>query len=352
MSKPELPECGIYFGLPETEYHAAPALSASGIKRLCVSPMDFWCRSWLAPTPAGDDDDTEAKALGRAYDRRITEGREAFYRTYAQALDIADHPGALRTADEIKAALREAGQKLTGAKAELVERLLSVHPDAEMWDDLVAEHAAAHAGMTLLSAGLIGRIEFAAAMIESHPDLKKCFSGGHPQVSIFWEADDDGTPMKARLDYLKTRAFVDLKTFSNPLGKPFDRAATTAMASYKYHVQAAVYWEGIDHARRLLRAYGPEVAHGDVDHEWLEAFADADAMSAFFVFQQTGLAPVARGYEFPRGLVADCGRVVVTEARRKFNACMEHYAPGEPWIDPQPIRAFADEEFPVWMTTE
>ena len=33
---------GFYFDLPEDDYHAIPALSASGIKNLLISNPDFW----------------------------------------------------------------------------------------------------------------------------------------------------------------------------------------------------------------------------------------------------------------------------------------------------------------------
>ena len=35
---------GIYFGLPEEEYHADRSLSASGIKDIHVTPLTFWLR--------------------------------------------------------------------------------------------------------------------------------------------------------------------------------------------------------------------------------------------------------------------------------------------------------------------
>jgi hypothetical protein len=34
-------EPGIYFGMPEDEYHSIPAVSASGIKRIAITSMDF-----------------------------------------------------------------------------------------------------------------------------------------------------------------------------------------------------------------------------------------------------------------------------------------------------------------------
>ena len=40
---------GIYFGMPDSEYHADPSLSNSGIKSLLVSALDFWTESPINP---------------------------------------------------------------------------------------------------------------------------------------------------------------------------------------------------------------------------------------------------------------------------------------------------------------
>ena len=96
---------GIHFGLPESDYHAVPALSNSGIKWLMVSPMDFWARSWM--NEKYEHETTSFMDIGTAYHARIVEGREAFYARYAAALDPADHPDVPRTQDELKDLCRE-----------------------------------------------------------------------------------------------------------------------------------------------------------------------------------------------------------------------------------------------------
>lgn len=338
----ELPKPGIYFGMPEDQYHAAPALSNSGIKSLLVSSMDFWARSWMAPLPVKKESDF--MELGKAYDCRIIDGKDAFYQRYAAALDPDGYPDALRTMDEIKAALPE-GVKAGKGKQETIQRLLFANPDAQIWDHLVLSHALENRGKTLLTGETIARIEIAAAMIEKNPVLCKAFTGGYPQVSIFWTDPETGVPMKSRLDYLKVRAIVDLKTFGNQREKPIDRAVTYSMAERRYHIQVAVYQEAVTFAKKLP-------AFGDVDADWLFQFQRADPPEFLFVFQQTGPAPLARGYVFPRGLVFDCGKIVVQQAKERFRDCMEKYGADTPWIDDAPIRTFDDSEFPVFMTAE
>lgn len=340
---------GVYFDLPEDDYHALPRLSASGIKDLQVSIEDFWARSWMNPRRHESDTDTIAKTMGRAYHKRILEGRAAFQAAYAARLDPADHPDALRTVEDIKARLAKHHEKLSGAKPALIERLKAVEPDAVILDDLISDHGRRNAGKTLLAADLIERIELEAAFIERHPHLRKAFTGGRAEVTILWTERDRErgrpVPMKARLDYLKAKATVDLKTFSNPLGKPLERAIYGAMASGRYHIQAAVY----DRARAALAHLVPAGrVRGDHDADWLHRCAAVREPVFLFVFQQTGGAPVARGFTLPRSMAWQSGVVAMEQAIDTFARC-RHAFGDDPWVDPVPLESFDDNGFPIFM---
>lgn len=341
-------EPGVYFGLPEDEYHAHPALSASGIKNLMVSPLDFWARSWMNPYPR-EDSDSFAMKLGTAFHRRILEGREAFYRDYGPTCDPSDYPTALKTNDDLKARLEGCGLKATAKdkKSDLIAKLEAADPSAVIWESILAAHAERYGGRILLPSGIIASIETSAAMIEKHPQLCKCFTGGYPEVSVIWTDAETNVPMKARLDYLKVLAIADLKTFSNPLMKPVDRAIAGAMASGKYHVQTAVYFQAAEKAAEHIKAGR---VFGDADKDWLARFAAADhAQRQFvFVFQQTGIAPVARGKVLPKGLVYECGVIAMRDAQFKFAEYLENFGES-PWVEATEIQPFDDAEFPSYM---
>ena len=345
MSEPTVAElCGVHFGMDDEAYFRIPALSASGVKRMLISSMDFWSDSWMnADRPA--DDDTVFKALGRAYDIRITKGRDAFNSMYAPALDKADHPDALVTVDDIKAVLKEAGVSCAGNKPELIDRLREVRPSMEVWDALKADHAAMHAGKELLPFSTIQRIETAAKMIDLDPHLRLCFQGGYSQVVVVWTDRETGVPMKCKFDYLKPRAIVDLKTFSNPMGKSIERAIYSAMANQKYHIQAANYSDGAAWAAAHIKAGR---VFGSANEAWLSKFAEADERQFVFVFQQTGAAPVTRGYVLRDGSTMATGRATIRMACDRFNACLEKYGT-DPWLDIQPIETFDDQMFSPWM---
>ncbi len=338
---------GIAFDMPEDEYHAVPALSYSGIRNLLISPLDFYLRCrWL--NPDFRDEPTDAMSLGKAYHCRIVEGREAFDRRYAAALDPADFPRALRTLEDIRAALPEEGSK-GGTKTALIARLFEHRPDAMVWDTLVAAHEALNADKILLPPAVVRKIELAAAMIEKHPYLGGSFSDGLPEVSVFWTDPELGLPMKMRCDYLKATEIVELKTFGNPFNKSIDRAVTSAMAAGRYHVQAMVYQEGIGAAKAMIRQRGRKGVRGEIDRCWLARFAATEAHSFLFIFQSNGLAPVARGYRYPAGLNQEAAKLTISLAKRSFAEHRDRFGKGL-WLDVEPIRDFDDAEFPLWMT--
>lgn len=325
VDDPLVHDAGVFFGLPDEEYHAALALSATGIKSLRVSTLDWWMRSPLNPEPH-EEPSTIQQAIGTASHKRILEGSEAFYEQYAPTLERDAYPDALETNEDLMLAIIGAGgpkPRSTMRKAELIDMLRSFVPDALIWQDLQSEHGQRNAGKTLLRQEQINQIEIAAAMIERHPDLGRAFRDGAPEVSIFWTDEATGVPCKARLDYLKPRLIVDLKTFSNPYGMSIDKAIARAMANYRYHVQAAWYLEAA------------KVYEGNKEF--------------LFVFQQQGIAPVARGKLFGPGLVLDIANQEIEQAKLTWARCWEHFGPDEPWLDTTGITQFADEDFPAYI---
>lgn len=342
-------EDGVYFGLDEDAYHRAFALSSHGIKNLRQSTLDFWVRSPLNPNADQLETDTEAWKIGRAYDARIVEGRAALDLRFATALDKDDYPTALRTNDELIKAISSAGGPARGMKGkrkdELIAILAQYDPPALIWDTLIRGHQEEHAGKLLLPRAVMDRIEVAAKMIEAHPQLCKAFAGGAPQVSIFWEDEETGVPCKARLDYLKPRAIVDLKSFENSIGLPIRKAIARQVANYRYHIQAAFYLEAATQCQRLI-----EVGKffGATDPSFIEALEDAHQKTFLFVFQQKGPAPVARGMVMPTGLTLDLARMEIEQAKYAFARCWQTWGI-DPWVDIADIDTFDTTEFPAYI---
>lgn len=346
---------GIYFGLPEDDYHALPRLSASGIKNLLVSPMDFWARSWLNPNAKSEDDEPEWATKGRAYHCRICEGRDAFRERYVVELDPFDFAGLLRTADDLKSKCREMELKVSGTKDELIERLLAAGCQSPIWDVLVDEHKQENAGKTFIPKDWLYDIELAAACIEKHPTLSKCFTGGYAEVAVLWHAEverNDGSgelfkvPMKMKADYLKAAAIVDLKSFANKMMKPLDRAVYYDMASHRYHIQTSVYYAGMDAAKSLP----VNVVSGPAPSQaWIDAMRKHDK-TFLFVYQQKGVAPVASGYVMQSNLgLISVGQAQVREAQQTFHDCLNHFG-SSPWIMDRALQQVGDNDIPQFAT--
>ena len=409
--QPAFPSPGLYLDMPESDYHAINACSASLLKSMTVSPMLAWATSPL--NPEREDDDTFAKALGRAYHARICEGRDAYLERFAVDLEPADFAGQplLTSTDEIKAAIsrftelapvkpvgkskqdfidqlqeldpsypvpgtvpeikaaiatfeREQAVKpiarvpatlddgteylRPATKDDLAEQLLALDPEALIWDKVFAANRRAHEGKAYLAPRDARRIEIAARMIESDPEVAKAFTGGQAEASLFWFDPATGAPCKARVDYLKMNAYVDLKTFGLKSERPVERAIDYEIASRKHYIAVCHYGDGIAEVRDLIRKRGEEVIYGG-DKEWVLKWAKSDSAEALFVFQASGPAPITRGRILGKGTVHTVTHSKVRSLREQYVACVQNFGT-LPWVDAAPIRHTNDEDVPLFGT--
>lgn len=344
---------GIHFNMPEAEYHSVPALGASALKDLLVSPLTYWMNSPL--NPYREENDTEAKDKGSAFHKRILEGAEEFAKHYAVKPVKEDYPEALDGAAALKDRCAELGLKKGGTIAELCARIKEADPDAVLWPEIVAQWQAENEGKIPVSVKDWVEIERHAKIAEAHEGTMNAFRGGQPEVSLFW-TDEAGIPCKARVDYLKVRAAVDLKSFSNPFGMPVDQAVGKAVANYGYHVQAVHYMTGLETVKRMLLA-DPSLARGEIPSaDWLNAFLAPGPHRFFFVFLETGAVPNTRIREFrasagnggERNAYWIAAEMRIAKAKEIYTACMTEYGPDKPWVDPQPSRPLEDTDLPLW----
>jgi len=314
---------GIYFEMPFEEYRAALALSAHGIVQLRSSPLNWWVHSPLNPELV--EEETDAKIIGKAYHTHIIEGASVFRDRYAMELRKKDWPNALITKEMLAAHIigRGGTVRSSATKADLIGECLRLDATAQIWDRIEEDHARRHEGKIFLSPSLYTDIEIASAIIQNHRQLRKAFTGGQPEVSIFWFDPATGVPCKARIDYLKPRAIVDLKTFVSRDMNP-DKAIARAVATYKYHIQAAFYLRAMRHVQPKM------------DRTFL------------FVFQDKGKAPIVRGKVMAPGIALDIGHAAIEEALEKWKRCWSQWRE-DPWNEITDITTFEDNEFPVWM---
>lgn len=302
---PPVIDIGVHFSMPEEVYHSAAALGSGDMKRAFTDCASYWFESPLNPMREQDDPATPAQIFGRAVHTNVLEGRAKFERLYAPT----EHPG--------------------NVKAGKIER----------------EEIAA-AGKTPLKRADFDRIQQAAAMIRGNPHLAEAFVGGQPEVSVFWTAN--GVPKKARFDYLKKRAIVDLKSLRNSRAIPFHEACKRAIAEWRYHYQAAHYLEGREAMRRLI-GEGKVFGGADIDPDFMFDVARNAEYAFVFVFFQAEGAPLSAGYSIsPGNPILDIARSSLAIAEDNYRKCVERFGLDTPWITAEPIAELFVDDLPPW----
>lgn len=386
------PEPGIYFDMPDHVYFAIPALSQSGIKKLAASSMIFWAACDWMNANRTEREEREHHVFGHAYHCRLLEGSSVFAQRYAAGPDKRQHEGLLESTAEIKHAITKcevrdiAGTRLAikpvttveeddgkggvlkrpAKKEDWIKQLLELDPDAPIWSAIEERYRAEHAGKTFIDHFTMARIEIAAAMIERDPGIAPLMRGGQSEVSLFWYCPKTGVPMKARVDKMKVRRMVDLKTIGNQRERAIETAIRFEIGGYKYTLQPSVYFEGAAEVRKIVRKRGPAAVHvwdngdrttsGFVDRrEECVAFAQKWASHLepdewTWVFQQKGDAPITRAVHYLRGgavnMVTDD---IVSMAKKRFIECARTFGT-DPWLDIAPPYTLADEDIPLSAT--
>jgi hypothetical protein len=392
---PELPPPGIYFGMPEELYHALPALSSHGIRKLAGSPMLYWASSTFLSDIARKRREERLKkaeekqhyTIGRAYHCRIMEGAEEFARRFAVDLSPEDCEGALDHTDEIKAAIGRFQCESTlkkdppgtmvpvkpwskvpdtmpdgdeeflraAVKADWIKQLQQLDPSAKILDVLRRQHREKNGGKMFISREAFEQIEIAARMVEHDPEVRHAFKDGYPEVVLIWNCARTGVPMKARVDYLKLKAIVDLKSIGNQRERSLEQAIRYEIAGYHYNVQPSVYVEGVEAVRELIRERKEQAIHRhyageEAEHEWALKWAAQSETEWLWVFQQKGDAPVTRGVFYPlSGTTRMLTDDIVLREKRRFRQFSETFGT-DPWLDVRPIYDLADEDLPPSAT--
>jgi len=192
---------GLVTGMPEAAYHAHPALSVSGAKKLlppyCPAIYKYERDNGQPPKAAFD--------FGHAAHSLVL--------GVGEPVVVVDAPNWMtKAAKEQRDVARAAGQ---------------VPVLAAEWK----------------------QIEGMAAAIKAHPIASALLDPQHgtPEVSLFWDDEQHGIQRRGRLDWLPDatdgrRLVADFKT----CGSAEPGAIRKAVANYGYHQQAAWYLDGLE----------------------------------------------------------------------------------------------------------
>ncbi|QEL18738.1 Exodeoxyribonuclease 8 [Limnoglobus roseus] len=346
-------EPGIYFDMDEEFYHAAEGLSCSGIKHLTVSKLNYWHRN-LNPDREPEDD-TGARRFGKAVHALALEP-ERFARSFAPKLSPEDFPGALVTVDDMKAfldlnKLPKSGKK----KSDLVDRIVASGLPSVIWDQELAKYAAMNEGKTFLGADEGKRIAAAAAVLAADPYASAALTGGMPEVSFFVRDPETGVMLKSRMDYVRPRSTIDIKTFSNSRGKPVEKAIFEAIFYEGYHLQCVFYNQVRELARQQL-ASGEIQTFGSVSEQWLEEFTQTQEHGFVLVFIESSppfdlrmvLMKEAEAPGADLNVFWSSAHMRISDMKHLYAECLVKYGDA-PWRDRPPPHILEDTDLPMLM---
>lgn len=368
---------GIHFGIPEEDYFRIEAVSKTLIRYILASPTIGWAESWL--NPGKEEKKAEHLTIGKAYHAMILEGPAEYEARFYPGPVKDDFPKALDGVTEIKEAIKRRDGKPVSTvpapeigpeasrparKEDWVAQLHGMDRTVEIWDMIKAKAEARAAGRTIINPEDDKRIRVAARMIKQDPELAKAFSGGHAEVTLIWRDERQGVLCKCRIDYLKLKAAIDLKSFANSRDRSIRNSIIREIAEHRYSLQPAFYMDGIDAVKKLVRKSGGEaifyhVDGGDIDDakrakmaeatEFAQRWAGYDGPTRWlWVFQQKGDAPVTRGFYHPLGgSIHAIARSMCVDGIRRFRESVEIYGT-DPWLDLAEIDELTDEDIPAW----
>jgi PDDEXK-like domain of unknown function (DUF3799)/SAP domain len=233
--------------LSNADYHAAPGLSSTQLKTISASPLAYW-DAYINPEREPRED-KHCFLVGDGTHKLVLEPG-TFEQTYAVGFDKTAFPDALDTVADLKKACSERGLMVSGAKPELVERLVDDgFPASKIMLALERGHQKTMAGRLPIPArdykNMVGMLK----AISNDPIASGLIAGADAEQSFFWRdeewlvPDADGvlTPLlrKCRTDFIPAAGGIigDVKTTDDVSEEGFGRA----IANYGYHISAAWY---------------------------------------------------------------------------------------------------------------
>lgn len=235
---------GIYDNISNADYHGGPGISKSGLDLIHRSPMHY--KSVV--DAANDNTPTIAQAFGSAFHEFILEPASF---DESHCLPFVPPEGALVTSDDIKAVLKDAGEKVTGTKPELIQRLKAIQPDAVILDELKQAYAVANAGRTILQPDAWVALQGMRESIMAHPAASSLLCApGVAERSVYWNDPVTGVLCRCRPDYWRHDGIVvDLKSTDDASPEGFAKS----IANWRYHTQHPFYLDGINTMREQAK---------------------------------------------------------------------------------------------------
>ncbi|MCZ4366651.1 PD-(D/E)XK nuclease-like domain-containing protein [Sulfitobacter dubius] len=234
-AEPVEAKVGVFPGISNADYHGGPGISKSGLDKFKSSAAHFKQSmedGYTAPTPS--------QRLGTLAHSFILE-HDTFWDYYALPFQAPE--GALSTNDDLKARLSELGEKATGTKPVLIERLRAVDPSAVIFDDAKAAYAAEVGDREIITHDELEKLEGMRASILAHPKASKLLAPGSgvAELSCYWIDPETGVQCRCRPDWWRfDGTIVDLKTCRDASPAGFEKSVW----DWGYYKQDPFYQDG------------------------------------------------------------------------------------------------------------
>jgi Fe-S-cluster containining protein len=192
------------------------------------------------------------------------------------------------------------------------------------------------------------RLHMAGTVIRLNPNIAEAFTGGMPEVSVFWEEEVDGeiVRQKARFDYLKVRAISDLKTHDPMDGTSFEASCHRVLKTRAHAIQAQSYLQ----ARSKLAEFVADGAvYGDHDAEWLRKVAASPECAFVFCFWASKGPPLTwGGYFSPGNRKLEEAQVDIDRALQRYVDFRREFGEDCAWIRPAPLTEIDPDNVDNW----
>jgi hypothetical protein len=335
---------GIYFGLSPEDYHADESIGSSGMVQLINNPSNFSFERFTAFGKPRSD--TQATKMGRALHAYVLEGKDEFETRFCVKPELP--PDTLVTLEDLKNHAKNLGLTVSGTKSDLAKRIRVVDRKTPIELEIMEDFHARRGNRDVLSDDDYARVCMSGHAIALNKHLAFAFTGGFPEVSVFWT--QKGAPMKARFDYLKIKLVVDLKSMANWRGIALSRAWGLQVASHDYDIQAAHYMNGRAMAAQFVRDGDIYVESGKAPgEEWLKQFAaETDPNWLWVVYQSDG-APISKGFRFPtEDRRFQTAQVRIANAIDTYNQLLAEKGRAM-WLIEEPIEDITEDDLPSWF---
>lgn len=245
-------EEGCHLHMPESVYFGAGALGSSDLKMLYWDAPSWWASSRFNLERREPERITRsvAKNLGTGLHALVIEGEDAYTSKFVVEPDAASNRYA-KTRKAMIDLLAEKGIRVPRGEFDNSKIYAAIRREGLthlVWHTAYADYEKAkNEGREHITNDEDRRLRFTAHLIKTHPQVGPAFKGGLGEVSIFWRRPEDpDTLLRARIDYLRVRRMLDLKTVGNWRGKDIDGAIRQAIEDFDYDIQRRLYPEAFD----------------------------------------------------------------------------------------------------------